>query len=390
MKSRIILFLGAFFTLLLCSAKEYTVILPAVPGPEQIFFLDLAGTGADSSTFQVTTPDGKQVRFSFDMRITRQEIKGKFLRAVDGFYSKESAPAAERRFERPGFLSFKTVPGVKEYIFKFKDGAKVIQSRPDPAVRGWWIEIMRDPFLKDIRNISCYKGRFKMRQGGGVEFTYPIRIWRKAANIDKRIDGRRIFALLRGTGPFEYFSIPLKNGVWDKTSAIACYIKPAKGVMMDHCSEGLLAAKDAHLAQNHRNYGRFILNTEYVKGTAFIKEIHLQLPPVNRNMGISLDSDLFNTGDILHIKPYGGIGESAVPFESGSIKGLRYGIWKGKTDIFYELTDAKGKRLLKGKGNKIFLRNIKEGSFTLHVRLELDGHFAMKKSFPIRVQPSPF
>ena len=371
---------GAF----LCTAREYTVKLLAVPGEEQIFFLDLRNTGADSSTFSLTTPDGKKIPFSFDMQLCRVQDKGKYQSSVNGYYSKAVAPSSEKKFEIPGFLSFKAVPGVKEYIFKFQDGAKETLSRPDPGVRGWWIEIMRDPELKNPRYIKGRKGHYKVLPQGGVECTSSFRIPRAATTADKRIAGRRIFALVRCQGPVSYFTIDLKNGVWDRTSAIACYFPPSPEVMQDICAEGLLASENVFPKRN------FFWRCEYVKGPSTFKGIHVQLPPMGREMGVALDSDLFNTGDVIEIKPYGGKGESGIPFESGSVKGVRYGIWTGATEVNYTLCDASGKVSLKGKGKKIHLDRIKEGTYTLTLRLYLDGVFAMKKEFSIKIQPSPF
>ena len=371
---------GAF----LCTAREYTVKLLAVPGEEQIFFLDLRNTGADSSTFSLTTPDGKKIPFSFDMQLCRVQDKGKYQSSVNGYYSKAVAPSSEKKFEIPGFLSFRAVPGVKEYIFKFQDGAKETLSRPDPGVRGWWIEIMRDPELKNPRYIKGSKGRYKVLPQGGVECTSSFRIPRTATTADKRIAGRRIFALVRCQGPVSYFTIDLKNGAWDRTSAIACYFPPSPDVMQDICAEGLLASENVFPKRN------FFWRCEYVKGASTFKRIHVQLPPIGREMGASIDSDLYNEGDVVTIKPYGGSGESAIPFESGSIKGMRYGVWQGEIDLVFELKNSAGKTLLKGKGNTLSLKKVKPGSYVLTVDIYLGGTFAMKKKFPLQVQISPF
>ena len=371
---------GAF----LCTAREYTVKLQAVPGEEQIFFLDLRNTGADSSTFSLTTPDGKKIPFSFDMQLCRVQDKGKYQSSVNGYYSKAVAPSSEKKFEIPGFLSFRAVPGIKEYIFKFQDGAKETLSRPDPGVRGWWIEIMRDPELKNPRYIKGRKGHYKVLPQGGVECSSSFRIPRAATTADKRIAGRRIFALVRCQGPVSYFTIDLKNGVWDRTSAIACYFPPSPEIMQDICAEGLLASENVFPKRN------FFWRCEYVKGPSTFKEIHVQLPPIGREMGASIDSDLYNEGDVINIKPYGGSGESAIPFESGSIKGMRYGVWQGEVDLVFELKNSAGKTLLKGKGNTLSLKKVKPGSYVLTVDIYLGGTFAMQKKFPLQVQISPF
>ena len=95
---KIVMLSGILLPLLFCGAKEYTVELPAAPGMEQIFFLDLKDLKADSSTFSVTTPEGKKVPFSFDMQLQRSGTEGQYKSSVNGFYSKEWAPASEKKF----------------------------------------------------------------------------------------------------------------------------------------------------------------------------------------------------------------------------------------------------------------------------------------------------
>ena len=205
-----------------------------------------------------------------------------------------------------------------------------------------------------------------------------------ATIADERISGRRIFALVRCKGNFGYFTVRLKNGAWNKTSAISCYFKPSLDTLQDICAEGLLASENVFPA------GRYFWVCEYVKGPSVLKELHIQMPPIGRELGVSLKSDLFNQGDMVEISSFGGIGESAVPFESGPVKGLRYGIWEGKRELAYELKDLQKNSCLKGKGSQFTLKNVKEGTYILTVELFLDGTFAMKKDFRIKVQSSPF
>ena len=369
---------------LFLEAKEYTVELDAVPGEAQIFFLDLGRTGADSATFRLTAPDGKPVRFSFDMQLSRVVVEGQFQSPVNGYYSKEFAPASERRFEHPGFLSFKAVPGVKKYIFKFRDGAKETRSLPDPAVRGWWIELLRDPYLTNPRYVSGPKGKYRMIPGGGVEFTAPIHIPRTSTIADERVNGRRFFALVRCRGQFNLFAVRLRNAVLTHLPVVSCYFPLSPGGMQDICAEGLLPAKNAIDPKVS------FWTCHYVKGPSVLKELHVQVPPVGRELGVSLKSDLFNEGDVIEIVPHFGIGEFPVPFESGGIKGQRYAFWRGKWTVSGVLADEKGRPVLRGSGRELFLRNVKEGSYTLTVRLSLDGSCVMEKRFPVKVQKGPF
>ena len=381
---RLLLFACLLLPALFLEAKEYTVELDAVPGEDQIFFLDLGRTGADSATFRLTTPDGRPVRFSFDMALSRVVVEGQFQSPVNGYYSKEFAPASERRFEHPGFLSFKALPGVKKYIFKFRDGAKETRSLPDPAVRGWWIELLRDPYLTNPRYLAGPKGKYKMIPGGGVAFTAPIHIPRTSTIVDERVNGRRFFALVRCEGQFNLFAVRLRNAVLTHLPVVSCYFPPRPGVMQDICAEGLLPAKDAIDPKVS------FWTCHYVKGPSVLKELHVQVPPMGRELGVSLKSDLFNEDDVIEIVPHFGVGEFPVPFESGGIKGQRYAFWKGKWTISSVLSDRRGRPILEGTGRELFLRNVKEGSYFLTVRLSLDGAPVMEKRVPVKVQKGPF
>jgi len=380
----LLLFICLLLPALFLGAKEYAVELDAVPGEDQIFFLDLGRTGADSATFRLTTPDGKPVRFSFDMQLSRVVVPGQFQSPVNGYYSKEFAPASERRFEHPGFLSFKAVPGVKKYIFKFRDGAKETRSLPDPAVRGWWIELLRDPYLTNPRYLAGPKGKYRMIPGGGVEFTAPIHIPRTSTIVDERVNGRRFFALVRCEGRFNLFAVRLRNAVLTHLPVVSCYFPPSLGVLQDICAEGLLPAKNAIDPKVS------FWTCHYVKGPSVLKELHVQVPPMGRELGVSLKSDLFNEGDVIGIVPHLGMGEFPVPFESGGIRGQRYGFWKGKWTVSSVLADKRGRPVLRGSGRELPLRNTKEGRYTLTVRLSLGGTPVMEKRFPVKVQKGPF
>ena len=154
--------------------------------------------------------------------------------------------------------------------------------------------------------------------------------------------------------------------------------------MQDICAEGLLPAKDAIDPKVS------FWTCHYVKGPSVLKELHVQVPPMGRELGLSLKSDLFNEGDVIEIVPHFGVGEFPVPFESGGIRGQRYGFWRGKWTVSSVLADGRGRPLLEGSGRELLLRNIKEGSCTLTVRLSLDGSPVMEKRFPVKVQKGPF
>ena len=374
------------------SAKDYKVELEAVPGEEQVFFLELSGTGADSSTFQLTGPDGREIPFSFDMRIARPETPGKFNPPADGFHSRVSAPASEERFMKPGYLSFRRETDAKRYTLTFRDGAEKTLPRPNPAVRAFWIELVRDPDLKEKTHMGVYRGTLKMLPGGGVEFDRPFSINRQKTTAfradmkqaDPRICGRRIIGLVRCEGPFSFWNVILKNAVRKDAVALSCYFTPQPGVILDLCSEGILD-KD----QSGNSNPRFF-NTEYVKGPCRIYCFHVQLPPSDHAVGVKLKSDIVNLDEMISLEPFGLGCDNIMPFESGGIKGYRVGRWEGRPDARYSLRNAEGKVVKSGSGLQFKLSEIREGRYHLDVELLINGIPAIRQTFPLTVQRSPF
>ena len=368
---------------LTATAKEFKIELEAVPGEDQVFFLDLASTGADSSTFRLTDPEGKEIPFSFDFRIVRPAVAGKYQKPVDGYYSKDTAPASENRFLQPGWLSFKKT-GAKKYFLTFLDGARETLPRPNPSVRAWWIEIMRDPELKSMKYIGYPKNSAKALSGGGIEFTRPIQFWMRGTTADSRINGRRILSLMRCEGDFTFYSIRLKSAVRKNGSAIACYFKPVPGEVIDLCAEGIIGQ------ENTIKPNTYFAGVEYVKGLSRIYSFRVQLPPSEHSIGIKLKSDVFNRDEKVDFESFGTGYENIVPFESGGIKGARVGVWTGKPTVKYSLNDAGGKKVKSGTGMQFKLDSVKAGRYQLETELLLDDISVGKKCFPVIVQEKPF
>jgi len=381
-----IILLFCFLVALTLSAADYAVELISVPGEDQVYFLDLAGTGADSSTFKVTTPDGKEVLFSFDMRIALPVKPGQYQPPPDGFYSKEISPASQNRFRQPGWLSFKQVPGVKKYLFTFTDGAKTTDARPNPSVRTWWIEIVCDPEFTELENLNCYNGTLKKLEKGGFEADRTVRWDSRILKFDNRAKGRRIVGLLRCQGDGEhYYTISFPSAVPNRSTAIMNYFKLVPGVETEICGEGIIANPKEDLLLKGRA-GTF----EYIKKTTRVMSLNVQLPPSESKVGVKLKSDLLNVNDTVEFEPFGLGYENILPFTSGGIAGYRVGCWTGKPEIHYQLLDCKGKTVISGSGLKFKLNGVDEGKYMLELELLADGNPVCKQNISLDIQSGPF
>ena len=116
-----------------------TLELPA--SGQETYFFALKEAKAMSSTFELRTPSGESVPFSFDPRVDFPE--GEIRPPMDGWYSKKSAPAGEDRFRRFGWLSFRAPDGVSKCLFSFETGDGECVARPNPAARPDWVELFR-------------------------------------------------------------------------------------------------------------------------------------------------------------------------------------------------------------------------------------------------------
>jgi len=128
---------------------------------------------------------------------------------------------AEGQVRRLGFISFRPLPGKADYYLYFRAASheSALRARPDPSVRPWWIEAVRDPdFEVDVNRdgkpdfYSWYtkprrpdSWRIVPRQGrpgrhclqlsnptGGTVRSLPDRV-----PLDKRAAGRRLVFYLQ-------------------------------------------------------------------------------------------------------------------------------------------------------------------------------------------------
>ncbi|MBR7103725.1 MAG: hypothetical protein IKC65_02175 [Lentisphaeria bacterium] len=380
---KILPFLFAFSAL--CAA-EYKVILPAGPGPEQIYFLDLDKTGADSSSFKLTTAAGNELPFSFDMRLLDPDMKGR--KSPDGYRTWSTAPAKENRFCKPGWLSFKSVPGAEKYIFTFRDGAEETVARPDPAVRAWWIELSKAPQFKNLKMLYFKKGDLTPLPEGGYRATGIIRFRKNGFDLDPRGAGRRILGWmrLRSPGGRHHFSVQYRNETSRQAAALTPYFTLPPNEIVDLAVVGIVCKDPAQVIRS-RGYAVWISVAKNSSLDLF--DFRVQLPPLAQEPAVRMNSSIFNADDEISFFPTGLENENIFPFVSGKIKGFRVGSVTGKISVAARLLDQKGRVLLSGK-DKIHLRKIEPGLYTVEVSLLADGMLLKKQLMPITVQQGPF
>lgn len=185
-----------------------------------VFFVDLKRVGAalgepvDTGSLRLVGPDGKAVPFSLDYRYAdRKDLPLPNPRYTDptGYWGYKY-PVAEDKLRRLGYLSFRPAAGAGDYALYFTTARSkgALKPRPQPAVRPWWIEQIRDPnFSQDGRrkgHPGLYTGwrhkgwRHVKRKSPEGERCYEVfrptggRLISQAAllDLDRRIAGRRI------------------------------------------------------------------------------------------------------------------------------------------------------------------------------------------------------
>ena len=382
MKTIPFLFISAILSI---SAAEYQVKLNAVPGDEQVYFLDLSKIKADSSTFRLTTPAGQTVPFSFDMRIESPDFSRKIQ--PDGFRTWSAAPAEQNRFLTPGWLSFKSVKGARQYIFTFRDGMERTLERPNPAVRAWWIEQSCNQGFQNTALLYCKKDQLTPLPEGGRKITGVIRFRQKGMPLTAKAAGRRILGLLRVSGkPGNYnFSIQYRSAPYPNAAALNPNFKLTEEKPTDICVEGMIA-KNPEKAVRSLAYPVWI---SAAKQELTLYSLRVQLPPHMQEITVLLPTDILNAGDSVRLQAAGLDRENILPFVSGGIRGYSVGAAAGKISIVWRLLDTRGKTMRSGT-DILSAGQLKPGKYTLETKLMANENVLRIQTFPILIQQGPF
>jgi len=370
-------------------AAEYRIELPAGGGKDAVYFLDFSRFPADSASFRLTTSAGQDIPFSFDWRLVPAPLKPGAR--PDGFYSKAQAPASAKRFAVPGWLSFAAVPGAAFYEFSFQEGAEAPRPRPNPAVRAWWIEVMRDPDLRDLKHLAYPKDTVKVL-ARGIEFQRSFS-WRLSAlQVDERCQGRRIVALLTAMGQdTSFYALPFPNAVITQVGAIHPYLKLTPGVETDVCTQGLIANRPGEIFRGSRAMFHI------AKPPLVIYSHHVQLPPQDHSVDLRLASTLVNLGDTLQVVPSGLQQETLYPLRfalpgNRVLPASRLDVWGDDYDVAVRLLTLKGEVRQSYPALTFKLTGVEPGEYVLEAALLSRRHNPepiIRKEFALTVQQGP-
>ncbi len=367
MKS-LLLFAGLYLATV-CTAAEQQLELLAGKAETQVFYLACQQLQITPASLRLTGADGVEVPFSLDWRyelppdIDRNYgSSGRFVSKPDGFYSKWQAPASENRFANLGWLSFQRRQGVEKYILTYTTGETGNAARPNPAVRPWWIELMRDPELQNLKQLTFKDKTLTAHPEGGVKFSQSFFWPQRCYLLDEQLKGRRLLAMTRVANCGGNFNVPFYNAVLKKNSVINCYFVAEEP--SDFLVEGRVDNRPGDFFRSRRGGLSFRKSATEKDGRMWF--FHLQSPPENGGIDIRLNSALFNLGDRARL--------SIAGFERELMYQVRPGVarvenWEPEFAVRAELQSQAGQLLKTYNSASFLLTDLTAGNYSLAVTL---------------------
>ena len=353
-----------------------TLELPA--SGQETYFFDLKEAKASSSTFELKTPAGEGVPFSFDPRVDFQA--GEIRRPMDGWYSKKSAPAGEDRYRRFGWLSFRAPAGVSKCLFSFETGGGECVARPNPAVRPGWVEL--------------FKGRVPERIAGATRL--PASDFVDVSSMG----GRRIVTCIRthstpeGVPGAPYYRLALPNARRDVAHTVNNFYFGTGAEGIDWCCEGMTPPVE-RLGFVDEGSALFITGccrSRPDKLPLCVDFLHIQAPPDASLGRPTMLSDLWYVGDTVDVSFTRAGGLVRVPFEASGFKGERVLSLSrdARYDVRLSLKDGAGRVVRRVRGKSISLDGVAPGRYAVSVEMDADGIAVAPVELPISVIASPW
>jgi len=385
-----------FSLALCCHAAEKQIELIAGQEETQVFFLACADLHIAPASLRLTCPDGTDVPFSLDWRYDipakfdrHYASNGRYVAKPDGFYSKWNAPADENQFSHLGWLSFQKHPGIERYILAYHIEAGGVldhTARPHPDVRPWWIEIMRDSELQDLKQLSFKEGTLSVHPNGGVEFSRTFWWPKESYLLNEQLEGRRLIAFTRLAGCNGFFTVPFFNAVLLKNPVINCYFSSAEPI--DHLIEGRTGGRTETLFRSTRG-GLSLLGKTTPEKRGRMYFFHLQSPPEDGGIEIRLNSTLFNRGDRARLS-VSGFGHELMYLLMPGVE--RVENWEAEYTIQADLKNGNGHQVATYDTVSFQLSDIPSGCYTLEVALHSQRKITeiiVAKNFPVEIQTGP-
>ena len=376
-------------------------------GERCALFLDFKDVIPDTATMKLTAADGSAIPYSFDYSYGGRRLKkGAFRRALDGYYSKDDAPAAEGQFIYPGWLSFVKKAGQNEYVLSF-DRGKTFKARPDPAVRLWWVELMNDPLLKTPVKKPFYifsgKGGFSVKslENGGVKMTPAqgaMRLYPQFfPDADERLCGRNIVVytvLSTQKGVAGQYGLPFGSAIRKNAGVIQALFKFKAGEKIAQYAEGIVTTDPAKF-WNSARAGKSIYF--WMQGDLSIHEFHMQAPPAMEGVELKFrNSYLLKGGEMIRLEATNLDREVLQPMVFTAKNGKKFGggraaNWTGNWEASVRVRNSAGK-VVQGSGDFAFpLAQLPQGDYALEavIRAKNTHEVISSLKVPMKVVTGP-
>ena len=362
------------------ATDAYEVHLPCRGGELETYFLDLDAVKADAKTIRLTAPDGTPVPYSLDARIAIPKKASEASIAPDGGISHEKAPAAEDRFRRFGWFSFRAPKDARDCTLSFRGNAKErIVSSGDPAIRPWWIAA-----VKAGRGERLGNGWWGVATNGLTDVT--------------RAGGRNLFAWTRLSAPdledgrkqeARFWSELDIHGYYNKAPKCMGYMELVDSRPVDCCC-ACRVRDEPQVKASARGSKHTYLVLPYELKSIAVEGMQLEFPPESVFSGLRPVSDQLLQGDELRYRALPDPKrETLVAFEDGGVRGERVIVPGGDYSAKSTLSDLGGSVVKAWEGMSVTLDGVAPGVYSLDSVLSSGGHALMRTRHEIRILKQP-
>ena len=383
------------------SAAEKVMRLPVNSAQQQeVWFIDLSAVRIKNGSFGLRSEKNEPLSFSLDKRYGPIHSSGQYVRPADGFYTKHLAPMDSSSLVQVGLISFYPPKGSRYCELFYTEGDEAISAKPDPSIRPWWVEIFKDPFLKENISRPSYskagKSQIDKKEEGFLfekineKYTSTLFFYPHVLNLDSRLPGRRLNAAIYWESAENVkgnFSLPLRNGRIPNIGVINFYIQSQSGKYTG-VMEGILAAENLQW-RDKTNRGSISFSSE-----TLLREIHLQSLPEEGNLQLIPQSRSVNSGDILKVKKVNFDQEIFQQFDlecaGKKIKGCRLLQPVQNRKICLTLTDKLGKKVAQSDSAELQIPKIAAGEYLLNMEVFDGGMKVLQGQCTITVLASPW
>ncbi|MBO4647336.1 MAG: hypothetical protein J5806_04195 [Lentisphaeria bacterium] len=346
---------------------------------QEVWFIDLSAVHIKAGSFGLRSENGEPLRFSLDKRYGPVHSSGKYVRPADGFYTKHLAPMDSPSTVQIGLISFYPPAGCRYCELHYTDGDEAVTEKPDPSLRPWWVELFKDPFLKeDIGNpfySKAGKSQIVKKEQGflfqKIDEKYPSTLffYPGVLNLDARLSGRRLNAALCWESAENVkgnFSLPLRNGRLPQIGAINFYFQSLSGKYTG-VMEGILPVGDLEWRDKMKR------GSISASPGMLLREIHLQSLPEEGGLQLIPRSRSVYVGDLLEFRKVNFDREIFQKFyldcPGKKVQVCRLLCPDQNRRICLTLTDRQGRKVVRSDSAELQIPKISPGEYDLSMEV---------------------